>query len=172
MPGRVVRRSARVALAEVRDDEPEVLVRLAGADARGIFNDLGPMDDELLTSGFRAHRLIVVRDDTDQPVGFVSWHRVRHGPNRGSRAWNMGINLIPEARYQGLGGEAQRLLAEYLFDQTDVDRVEASTDVENTAEQRALEKVGFTREGVLRGAQERAGARHDLYLYSLLRSDL
>ena len=172
MPGRVVRRGQRVALAQIRDDEPEILVRLAGADARGEFNDLGPMDEELLTSGFRAHRLLVVRLDGSHPIGFVSWHRVRHGPNRGSRAWNVGINLVPEARFQGFGVEAQRLLAEHLFDSTDVDRVEASTDVENVAEQRALEKAGFTREGILRGAQERAGARHDVFLYSLLRSDL
>ncbi len=37
-----------------------------------------------------------------------------------------------------------------LFAMTDVYRFEASTDVDNTAEQRALEKVGFSREGVLR----------------------
>lgn len=172
MPGREVSRGRLVALHEVREDEQEILVRLAGADARGEFNDLGPMDEELLTSGFRAHRLLVVRNDTREPVGFVSWHRVHHGPNRGSRAWNIGINLEPAARGKGFGVEAQRLLAEHLLETTDVDRIEASTDVDNVAEQRALEKAGFTREGVLRGAQERAGARHDLYLYSLLRSDL
>jgi RimJ/RimL family protein N-acetyltransferase len=172
MPGRVVRRGQRVALTLIRDDEPEILVRLAGADARGEFNDLGPMDEELLTSGFRAHRLLVVRLDGNEPIGFVSWHGVRHGPNRGSRAWNVGINLVPEGRYQGFGVEAQRLLAEHLFESTDVDRVEATTDVDNIPEQRALEKAGFTREGILRRAQERAGTRHDVYLYSILRTDL
>ncbi len=147
-------------------------MRLAGDEARGEFNDLGPLDDELLTSSFRAQRLLVLRRDTDEPVGFVSWHRVRYGPNVGSRAWNIGINLIPAGRGHGFGGEAQRLLAEHLFETTEVDRVEAATDVENVAEQRALDKAGFVREGVLRGAQERAGARRDLYIYSLLRSDL
>jgi RimJ/RimL family protein N-acetyltransferase len=172
MPGRTVRSGQRVALCALRDDEPEILVRLAGADARGEFNDLGPVDDELVTAGIRASRLLVVRLDTSEAIGFVSWHRVRHGPNRGSRAWNIGINLAPEGRGQGFGVEAQRLLAEHLFETTEVDRVEASTDVDNVPEQRALEKAGFTRDGRLRGAQERAGARHDLYLYSLLRSDL
>jgi RimJ/RimL family protein N-acetyltransferase len=172
MPGRTVRSGQRVALSEVRDDEPEILVRLAGADARGEFNDLGPVDDELVTAGIRASRLLVVRVDTSEAIGFVSWHGVRHGPNRGSRAWNIGINLVPEGRGQGFGVEAQRLLAEHLFETTEVDRVEASTDVENFPEQRALEKAGFTRDGRMRGAQQRAGARHDLYLYSLLRSDL
>lgn len=148
------------------------MLKVAGAEARGSFNDLGPMDEELLETGFRASRLLVVLLDGDEPIGFVSWHRTRHGPNAGSRAWNIGINLVPGARGHGFGVEAQRLLAEHLFDTTSVDRVEASTDVDNLAEQRALEKAGFTREGVLRGAQHRAGARHDIYLYSLLRSDL
>jgi hypothetical protein len=46
------------------------------------------------------------------------------------------------------------------------------TDVENIAEQRSLEKAGFTREGILRHAQWRAGAHHDLVSYSMLREDL
>ena len=76
--------------------------------------------------------------------------------------WNIGIDLIPEGRGQGYGTEAQRLLADYLFAATEVNRVEASTDVENLPEQRSLEKAGFIREGVVRGAQFRAGTYHDL----------
>jgi RimJ/RimL family protein N-acetyltransferase len=52
-----------------------------------------------------------------------------------------------------------------------VNRIEAQTDVDNVAEQRALEKAGFHREGVARGAQFRAGAYHDLVTYSRLRND-
>ena len=62
-------------------------------------------------------------------------------------------------------------MAAYLFETTDANRVEASTDVENLAEQRALEKAAFVREGINRGAQWRAGAHHDLVLYSKLRGD-
>jgi len=83
----------------------------------------------------------------------------------------LGIELLPEARGRGIGTEAQRVLANWLFDTTSVNRIEASTDVENVAEARALEKAGFTREGVNRGAQYRAGAYHDLVLYARLRSD-
>ena len=63
------------------------------------------------------------------------------------------------------------MLADYLFATTAVDRVEASTDVENIAEQRSLEKAGFVREGVIRGAQYRPDGRHDLVNYARLRSD-
>src|SRR6266567_2788049 len=38
-------------------------------------------------------------------------------------------------------------------------RIEAATEVGNVAEQRALEKAGFTREGVLRGSGWRSRGR-------------
>ena len=50
-------------------------------------------------------------------------------------------------------------------------RIWAATEVENVAEQRALEKAGFTREGTLRGAGWRDGAWRDGVSYSLLRTD-
>ena len=145
----------------------------------GEFNDFGmersPVDRDALAKGpYRNERngqLIVERLDANEPVGSVSWHKERYGPNERSGAWNIGISLLPEARGHGYGPEAQRLLADFLFATTDVDRVEASTDVDNAAEQRALDKAGFIREGVLRGAQYRAGARHDLVNYARLRTD-
>jgi RimJ/RimL family protein N-acetyltransferase len=48
-------------------------------------------------------------------------------------------------------GPPQRLLVEYLLATTLANRLQAITDVENLAEQRALERIGFRREGVLRG---------------------
>ncbi|MBA2393543.1 MAG: GNAT family N-acetyltransferase, partial [Ktedonobacteraceae bacterium] len=50
-------------------------------------------------------------------------------------------------------------------------RVEATTDITNRAEQRALEKAGFTREGVLRKAQWRNGNWHDMVVYSKVRGE-
>ncbi|MHB8599722.1 MAG: GNAT family N-acetyltransferase [Ktedonobacteraceae bacterium] len=67
--------------------------------------------------------------------------------------------------------EAQNLLADYLFSTYPIMRVEAVTDKENIAEQRALEKAGFTREGILRQAQWRSGMWHDQVMYSKLRGE-
>ncbi len=106
------------------------------------------------------------------PIGGLSYRVVSYGGTLGCVAWNIGVGLIPEARGQGFGSLAQRLLAEHLFATTALDRVEASTDVDNVAEQRALEKAGFRREGVARGAQLRGGLRRDVALYGIVRSDL
>jgi hypothetical protein len=57
----------------------------------------------------------------------------------------------PEHRGRGLGTAAQRLFVGYLFATTLANRLQAITDVENLAEQRALERIGFRRQGVRRG---------------------
>src|SRR5260370_969123 len=105
-------------------------------------------------------------------AGSVSWHSVQHGPTSACRASNIGISLFPEHRGHSYGSAAQRALAQYLFATTLVERVEATTDVENVAEQRALERAGFSREGILRHSQFRAGRWRDPVLYSVLRGEV
>jgi RimJ/RimL family protein N-acetyltransferase len=112
--------------------------------------------------------LIVTRDG--QPVGFVTWRRQTITVPT-SYCWEIGIILLPEARGQGYGTQAQRLLARYLFAHTTVHRIWAGTEVNNTAEQRSLEKAGFTREGVSRATGWRDGEWRDGVTYSLLRTD-
>lgn len=171
-----------VRLRDVALDDVDMLLDWARSpEIRGEFNDFGiPPGDrtsirEALANGplrnERNGEMIVERVADGQPIGTVGWHEVHYGPPPKSRAWSIGISLIPEARGQGYGAIAQRLLGDELFATTDVNRVEASTDVENLAEQRALEKAGFVREGIQRGAQFRAGGYHDLITYARLRRD-
>lgn len=115
--------------------------------------------------------LIIVTCDSQTVVGDVSYHQTRYGPNEGGVVYNIGIVLAPEQRGHGYGVEAQRLLAEYLFAVYPIMRVEATTDIANVPEQRALAKAGFTRDGVLRKAQWRNGAWHDMAVYSKLRGE-
>ena len=145
----------------------------------GGFNDFGPRDpvprDVMGRGPLRNERngtLIVERLSDGEPVGTVGWRLVTvYGPSPMSDAMQIGIELLPAARGQGLGVEAQRLIADYLFAATHVSRIEASTDSANIAEQRALDKAGYVREGTMRGAQFRNGDYHDLVYYSRLRSD-
>jgi RimJ/RimL family protein N-acetyltransferase len=185
----------RIRLRFVTRAETSLLRTRYGHEPGG-FNDFGDLraenatadaDDGQTSSLARARPS---QDDTDQvrnehsgvlwvepldgspPLGTVEYHRVAYGPNPQSRAWMIGIDLQPGGRGKGYGAEAQRLLADWLFETTTVNRVEAQTDVENRAEARSLEKAGFTREGILRGAQFRAGGFHDLIVYSRIRGDV
>ena len=53
-----------------------------------------------------------------------------------------------------------------------MNRIEAGTEVDNLAEQRALDKAGFTREGVLRGWLFRGGRWRDCVRFSVLREEV
>lgn len=139
-------------------------------DDRSEWDDWG--DDLLDQDGQPPHYRAVIECD-GVIVGTMSWSPQVYGGSRGSRAWMIGIALTAGARGQGIGSLAQRMLARELFMLTDAHRVEASTDVENIAEQRALERAGFTREGIVRQAQYRGdGAHHDLVIYGVLRGEL
>ena len=171
---------ARVQLRDVTLDDADLLDAWnADPASAGEFNDFGltpnPTDREALARGplrnERNGQLIVELVADGEPIGVVGFHAVGYGPNPESRAWNIGIGLLPEARGQGYGSEAQALFAAYLFETTEVNRIEAQTDVDNVAEQRSLEKAGFVREGTIRGAQHRVGAYHDLVAYSILRDE-
>jgi hypothetical protein len=112
---------------------------------------------------------LIVLHGTDR-VGTVSWRKVQTGTVACN--WPIGIGLAPEFRGRGYGSEAQRLLARYLFAYTQVNRIEATTEITNVAEQRALEKAGFTWEGTLRGTTFRQGRWHDQVIYSVLRAEV
>jgi RimJ/RimL family protein N-acetyltransferase len=103
-------------------------------------------------------------------AGIVSWRTIKtSGPEAG--CLEIGALLFPEHRGKGLGTAAQRLLVEYLFATTLANRLQAITDIENLAEQKALERAGFRREGIMRGLAFDRGRWHDGVLYARLRDD-
>ena len=155
-------REATLADAEVIDGRNEDLTWQGG------FNDFGPRERRSLADNLADGKrmvaadrgqLVVERIADGENLGDVSWHTVRYGPNEESRALNIGIALVPAARGHGYGGEAQRLLAETLFELFDIARVEASTDIENLAVdgQAAAAEEGEARgDGVTHGNGDRA----------------
>ncbi|NES15290.1 MULTISPECIES: GNAT family N-acetyltransferase [Micromonospora] len=82
-----------------------------------------------------------------------------------------GYSMLPEARGRGLATRAVGLLAGWAFD-VGLARLWAGTRPENVASQRVLEKVGFRREGLLRGRLPGpAGTRIDSVIFGLLAED-
>lgn len=169
---------------------PDVNLRPVRASDLAVLDGLNSEDDDPFNFfGFRPsdvwHRrfaesglvseengTLVIEDEAGTMLGDISWRLVHYGPTAASRAYNIGIALLPQHRGRGYGWAAQAAVARYLFRTTAVQRVEASTDAANVAEQRSLEKAGFHREGVLRRAQYRAGDWHDLVVYSVLRGEV
>ena len=166
----------QVTLRPVGEDDLPIMEKLTWDPAvAGEFARFGWFDLRLWRRGWDENGLLggdggvlmVVRGG--ERLGFVNWRRKPSTP--AAFHWEIGIALLPAARGHGSGTEAHRLLTRYLFAHTTVHRIEAATEVGNVAEQRALEKAGFTREGVLRGIGWRDGAWRDGVMYSLLRTD-
>jgi RimJ/RimL family protein N-acetyltransferase len=93
-----------------------------------------------------------------------------------ARAWpagvcEIGISLFADARGQGYGREAVTLFTDYLFGEG-LERVQASTSVDNAAMRRVLELVGYRCEGVLRSyGPSRDGGREDYAMYAATREE-
>lgn len=145
-------------------------------EAIGVHNWGGFTDSSLWRRQWAENRLlsddrsVLMVELAGQALGFVSWHRVRTGA--ASHVFEFGISLWPWARGKGHGSAAQLLLARYLFAHSPVHRVQAWTESANLAEQRALEKAGFVREGVLKEFSFRDGRWRDEVLYRMLRTEL
>jgi [ribosomal protein S5]-alanine N-acetyltransferase len=143
------------------------------------FRDAGAVDRRFAEDGFLGKdgfpgndgfpgkdggRLMV--DVDGEPGGFVGWRAMAMAT---PSYWSIGIVLLPEFRGRGAGMLAQGSLCAYLFAHTPAQRIEAATQPENIAEQKALEKIGFQREGVLRSAEFRDGAWRDVVVFGKVR---
>jgi ribosomal-protein-alanine N-acetyltransferase len=107
---------------------------------------------------------LLVVDHRDGPMGITGLSEISVRDRRaivgtwlGRRFWGTGANarsmaLILHLAFRGLG----------------LERVGAYADVRNARSQRALEKLGFQREGVLRGFHRHGDERKDVVLYALL----
>jgi RimJ/RimL family protein N-acetyltransferase len=90
-----------------------------------------------------------------------------------SKNASIGYWCVPEARGRGFTTRALRLVCRWALDERELERLELITDPENKASQRVAEKVGFSREGVLRShLLHPDGRRRDSVMFSLLPGEL
>jgi [ribosomal protein S5]-alanine N-acetyltransferase len=108
--------------------------------------------------------MLHARDGPVGVTGLSDWaardRRAVVGTWFGRRWWGTGLNL-----------EAKALVAHLAFAGCGLERLGAYADVRHARSQRALEKVGFRREGVLRGFHRHGDEQKDVALFSLLRGD-
>ena len=71
----------------------------------------------------------------------------------------------------GANHEAKALMCHLAFALLGLDRVGAYSNVEHVRSQRALERIGFQREGVLRRYHRHDGRGLDVVIFGLLRED-
>jgi RimJ/RimL family protein N-acetyltransferase len=85
-----------------------------------------------------------------------------------NRRGEVGYALAREQWGKGLMREALTALLDHAFTTLGLHRIEADVDPENAASLRLLERLGFTREGVLRERWLVGGRAHDSVMLGLL----
>lgn len=78
----------------------------------------------------------------------------------GSRWWN-----------QGYASEAAKAVIDYLFQNTDIERIDAFCSVENPGSKKVMEKAGMHYEGLLRHYYKIRDGFHDCTLYGIIRNE-
>jgi RimJ/RimL family protein N-acetyltransferase len=87
-----------------------------------------------------SHRMFLIELRDGSPIGTIRYWIQAEEAEHAVVALKI---ARPEERGKGYGTEAQKYLIMFLFDRTGVDAVEMYTDVNNHAQQRCLQKLGF-----------------------------
>ncbi|WP_183546328.1 GNAT family N-acetyltransferase [Nocardioides albus] len=111
--------------------------------------------------------LAIVDQKTSMLVGEAAINEV----DTSNRSANFRILIGPEGRNRGLGTEATRLIVDYCFRTTALNRIELCVYAFNPRAQRTYEKAGFSVEGVQREALRYDGGYVDAIVMSRLRSE-
>lgn len=104
-------------------------------------------------------------------VGFIVGTARIEVRDRTHRHGDLGYALDSDYQGRGYMSEAVRRLIALGFDDLELHRIWAGCDVNNTPSRRLMERVGMTREGLLREDKFLRGVWRSSYLYSILASD-
>ncbi len=85
---------------------------------------------------------------------------------------NLGYWVKTSATKKGTATAATLLLADFGIKELKLNRIEIVIDVDNKASQRVAEKVGATREGIMRNRLTLNGKPSDAVMFSLIPDDL
>jgi len=92
-------------------------------------------------------------------------------PSRRDRRAIVGTWLGQAYWGTGANAESKALIARLVFEELHMERLGAWADVRNPRSQRALERLGFVREGTLRAWHRHGDERRDVVSFSLLREE-
>lgn len=107
--------------------------------------------------------------DTGQPVGGTTMQDI----SAEHRSLEIGSTWLNPSRWRtGLNAEAKLLMLTHAFEVLGCNRVQLKTDARNVRSQTAIERLGATREGVLRAHMIMPdGHVRDSVMYSILASE-
>jgi ribosomal-protein-alanine N-acetyltransferase len=168
----MVVRGPRLSLRHPRPDDAEALFEM-GRDPDVVqWFSWGPYERideprEFIDSLSAENLTFVIADENDVPLGITTLSEFSERDRRavvgtwlGKEHWGTGVNR-----------ESKELILALAFGPLGLLRVSAYAHPDNARSLRALEKIGFVQEGVLKGWHVHHGEQRDVAILRLLRED-
>lgn len=142
------------------------------------YYDLSPFESlerakeqiDLFTNGFEQRTMLrwgIELKDGGKLIGTCGFFAF----NEDALKAELGYELNSSYHGKGLMSEALDAVLGFIFRESGINRVEAFVEPQNTASQKLLGKLGFTKEGTLRSYERCRGDLIDITIFGLLRSD-
>jgi len=171
-----VLQTARLVLIEINQEHAPELFRIFSNELVCRYYGKDPMQKlsqaqgmiELFNKGYMERRAIrwgIVTKEKQEFIGTVGLNNLQEHNKRAE----IGYELHPDHWRQGYVSEAVNEVLRYSYEQLDLYRIGAVTFPDNEASNQLLIKLGFEREGILRGYLYQNGISHDAYIFSRLR---
>jgi len=106
--------------------------------------------------------------EVNRHIGFTGLHAIDWRNRRANSGLVIGDK---EAWGRGYATDAMRVRTKFAFETLNLHRVESEALADNEASQKALERVGYRREGVFRERFWSEGRWHDTIWYAILDED-
>jgi len=171
-----VLQTTRLELIEIKQEHAPEIFRIHSNELVCQYYGKDPMQKlsqaqgmiDLLNKNYMERRGIrwgIVTKETQEFIGTLGLNNLQEHNKRAE----IGYELHPDYWRQGYVSEAVIEVLTYSYEQLHLYRIGAVTFPDNEASNQLLIKLGFEREGILRGYLYQNGASHDAYIYSRLR---
>jgi len=112
---------------------------------------------------------IILYKETNKPIGITMFGNISFKSKRLEIGWTW---IGEKFQGTGLNKACKSLLLDYCFNNLNLRRVEFKIDVKNIKSQKAIEKIGAYKEGLLRDYSIQSyGESSGTYVYSILKKD-
>ncbi|RIW38530.1 N-acetyltransferase [Bacillus salacetis] len=170
--------TARLKLVQITEEHTERYFEIMSLDAVTKYYGMESLQQKeqaadivkSFKTGFESKKSMrwgIVLKETGTLVGTAGLNNLRIGQKRAE----IGFEIHPDYWSRGFTSEAARAVIQYAFAELNLYRVGAITFLENKASIGLLEKIGFIKEGVLRGYIYQNGISNDTYIFSMIKSE-
>ncbi|TQR19485.1 GNAT family N-acetyltransferase [Psychrobacillus vulpis] len=168
----------RLKLMEIKKENADSIFRIFSDDEVTRYYGMASFEQKeqainminSFTKNFQDKRSIrwgIFWKETSELVGTVGLNNLQLSQKR----TEIGYDLLPSYWRKGIVSEAVEAVVRYCFEELDLYRIAAVTFTENESSYKLLLKLGFQKEGMLRGYIYQNDKSNDTFVFSLIKPE-